>query len=184
MSSYFQKHWMDRGRPRESGRCTCSSMCTCSAIHHPAGDRGCSGEDGIYNWRPFRHDSEHPRRQHVVLYLTLYMLSTQLALFVHVKVAVFHKTIPFWVVCESRANRALTQARPIDALHLTSSYMCVMKGVVVWTSAGFIRYSVYSIFGALAFLQYRHFWPCTVHGSEIYFSKPLRLDVCLSCWGY
>ena len=25
---------------------------TCSAIHHPAGDRGCSGEDRIYNWRP------------------------------------------------------------------------------------------------------------------------------------
>ena len=44
--------------------------------------------------------SEHTRRQHVVLYLTLYALTaaqttTQLALFVRVKVAVFHKTILF-----------------------------------------------------------------------------------------
>ena len=77
--------------------------CTCSAIHHPVGDGGCSGEDRIYNWRPFRaHQKQryYIRRQHVVLYLTLYMLTaaqstTQLALFVHVKVAVLHKTILF-----------------------------------------------------------------------------------------
>ena len=29
---------------------SCSSTCTCSAIHHPVGDRGCSGEDRICNW--------------------------------------------------------------------------------------------------------------------------------------
>ena len=39
--------------------------------------------------------SEHTRRQHVVLYLTLYVLTAQLALFVRMKVAVFHKTILF-----------------------------------------------------------------------------------------
>ena len=44
--------------------------------------------------------SEHTRRQHVVVYLTLYVLTVaqstaQLALFVPVKVAVFHETILF-----------------------------------------------------------------------------------------
>ena len=53
----------------------------------------------------------------MVLYLTLYVLT--MALFLRVKVPVFHKTIPN-VVCKSRANHAFTQARPIDALHLTS----------------------------------------------------------------
>ena len=36
--------YIDRGRPRESLRVVASSTCTCSAIHHPAGDKGCSGE--------------------------------------------------------------------------------------------------------------------------------------------
>ena len=38
-------------------------------IHHPVGDRGCSREDGIFNWRPFRACSSacqtkpiHPKR--------------------------------------------------------------------------------------------------------------------------
>ena len=71
--------------------------------------------------------SEHTRRQHVVLLFTLYVLNeaqstTQLALFVGVKVTVLHKTIWFEIllVCESRANQAVAQTCPIDALHLIS----------------------------------------------------------------
>ena len=72
--------------------------------------------------------SEHTRRQHLVI--TAAQSTTQLALFVRMKVAVFHKIDPFhfetFVVCESKANRALAQARPIDALHLTSlAGMCL-----------------------------------------------------------
>ena len=75
--------------------------------------------------------SRRTRRQHVVLYLTQYLLTeaqstAQLALFVRVNVAVFHKTIETFVACESRANLALAQARPNDALHLTS-YMATLS---------------------------------------------------------
>jgi len=106
-----------------------SSTCTCSAIHHPAGDRGYSGEDRVCNWRPFRAHQKaacgviaHPigvkwgRKYSTIS--TVYKCESRLF---------FIK--PFcweiFLVCDSRVNQTLAQAHPIDALHLTS---CVLPG--------------------------------------------------------
>ena len=108
------------GRRQAAGESeNCSSTCTCSAIHHPAGDRGCSGEDRICNWRPFR---AHQKAAYGVIAHCIRVKwgIVQLALFVSVKVAVFHNCWEIFLVCASKANQALSQAHPIDALHLTS----------------------------------------------------------------
>ena len=116
---------MDRGRPRESERC--SLTCTCSAIHHPAGDGGCSGEDRICNWRPFRARQKaacgvvpHPIRVNCgTKYSTVSTVCTCESC-----------CFPFhFDVCESRANRALAQARPIDAPHLTYGRVIIPQEV-------------------------------------------------------
>ena len=98
---------MDRGRPRESERC--SLTCTCTIQE----------EVGVAVVRiGFGGHSEHTRRQHVVLWLTLYVLSTVC------RCESPRKVKELFLVCESRANQEVAQARPIDALHLTS----IVKG--------------------------------------------------------
>ena len=74
---------MDRGRPRESERC--SLTCTCNAIYHSAGDRGC--EDRICNWRPFR--AYQKAACGVIPHPVCVNCSTKY----NTKLAVFHKSI-------------------------------------------------------------------------------------------
>ena len=95
------------------------------AIHHPVGDRCCSGEDRICNWRPFKACQKAACGviAHSIV-LSGAESKAQLALFVSVKVAVLSFCWEIFLVCESTANQALAQARPIDALHLTSRYDC------------------------------------------------------------
>ena len=49
---------------------SCSSTCTCSAIHHPAGDRVTVMKIAFATGG----HSEHTRRRHMVLLLTLYSM--------------------------------------------------------------------------------------------------------------
>ena len=86
-------HAIDRGRPRESLRVV--------VRHAHAVQSTIQRKTGVAVMKigfAIGGHSEHTRRQHVVLLLTLYVLSgakntAQLALFVSVKVAVCHKTI-------------------------------------------------------------------------------------------
>lgn len=86
--SHFQKQWTGRLRKGEG----CSLTSTSNA--------GCSGEGRF----AIGGHSEHTRRQHLVLYLTLYVLTTeqsttQSALFVLVKSLFFIKPFIKYFYC-------------------------------------------------------------------------------------
>ena len=132
----------------------CSSTCTCSAIHHPAGDRGYSGEDRICNWRPIRAHQKaaygsivHPIRVNLGRkYNTISTVCKCESCLFFIK--------PFcweiFLVCDSRANQALAQARPIDALHLTSIVSSSAKASTVNRACSLAALVVLRLWTALA----------------------------------
>ena len=89
---------------------------------------------------------EHARRQHVVLLLTLYVLSggrkwSTISTVCMCESRCLSFCWEIFLVCESTAKQALAQARPIDALHLTSSYYTPVRDVLDLLHEACISYS-------------------------------------------